>query len=117
MERQLEMTTNQQKSVQQLYEDARSTQRIKSATTMPDYKDIKDGLKKRKARKFKTPTFTNVQQVICDICRRLFSKDYMWNHFETVEVRTNNNVEGDNLKMKCYIVVLLIQIWTKRLSY
>ncbi len=31
---------------------------------MPDYKDIKDGLKKRKARKFKTLTFTNVQQVI-----------------------------------------------------
>jgi hypothetical protein len=26
----------------------------------------------------------------------------MWNHFETIEVRTNNNVEGDNLKMKCY---------------
>jgi hypothetical protein len=26
----------------------------------------------------------------------------MWNHFETVEIRTNNNVEGDNLKMKCY---------------
>jgi hypothetical protein len=36
-----------------MYEEARSTQRIKSATTIPDYKDIKDGLKKRKSRKFK----------------------------------------------------------------
>ena len=36
-----------------MYEEARSTQRIKSATTKPDYKDIKDGLKKRKSRKFK----------------------------------------------------------------
>ena len=26
----------------------------------------------------------------------------MWNHFETVETRTNNNVEGDNFKMKCH---------------
>jgi len=31
---------------------------------MPDYKDVKDGLKKRKAKKIKTPIFTNVQQVI-----------------------------------------------------
>jgi len=36
-----------------MYEEARSTQRIKSATTIPDYKDIKDGLKKRKSRKFR----------------------------------------------------------------
>jgi len=26
-----------------MYEEARSTERIKSATTIPDYKDIKDG--------------------------------------------------------------------------
>jgi len=36
-----------------MYEEARSTQRIKSAATIPDYKDINDGLKKRKSRKFK----------------------------------------------------------------
>ena len=36
-----------------IYEEARSTQRIKSATTIPDYRDIKDGLKKRKSRKFR----------------------------------------------------------------
>jgi hypothetical protein len=36
-----------------MYEEARSTQRIKSATIIPDYKDIKDGLKKKKSREFK----------------------------------------------------------------
>jgi len=41
VKKQLEMTTNQQKPVHQLYEETRSTQRVKSATTMPDYKDIK----------------------------------------------------------------------------
>ena len=39
VKQQLEMTSNQQRPVQQLYEEERSTQRAKSAAIMSDYKD------------------------------------------------------------------------------
>jgi len=51
-------------------------------------------LSENRSKKAYEQRFPGIIGAVC------FTSDNLY--FETVEVRTNNNVEGDNLKMKCY---------------
>ncbi|CAF1152636.1 unnamed protein product, partial [Brachionus calyciflorus] len=53
--------------IQQIYEEEKASHHKVSNTTLPDNAEVKDGLKKRKAKIEKTPQNSSIEQVVIRI--------------------------------------------------
>ncbi|CAF0975229.1 unnamed protein product, partial [Brachionus calyciflorus] len=49
--------------IQQIYEETKAVHRTVSETTLPDYVEVKSGLKKVKAKVVKTPQYSSIEQI------------------------------------------------------